>query len=101
MPKLTKKAIREHVRAVRRVPAGHVQNVLGYRMYWQKLYKAPGQVGYVWDPIIVIEKFYTMPGRTDGPFNWSGNMGEVVDVLHKRLNEQPRADQQSVHDYLR
>ena len=86
MAKVTKRAIREEVRKVRAERAGKVSSVLGYRMYWQKLYKAPGQVGYVWDPIIVIEKFYTVPGRTDGPFNWSGNMGQVVDRLHMRLN---------------
>jgi hypothetical protein len=84
MPKLTKKAIREALRAVRRERAGRIQNVLGYRMYWLKLMKPQGVPGYAWNPIIVIEKFVHMPGRTDGPFNWSGTLDSAVDVLHAR-----------------
>lgn len=88
MATMTKKAIRDELRKVRAERAGKVSNVFGYRMYWQKLYKSPGQVGYVWNPIIVIEKFTHMPNRPDGPFTWNGNMGQAVDVLHGRLNGQ-------------
>lgn len=85
MPKTTKKAIREALLAVRREHAGRIQDVLGYRMYWQKLMKPRGVPGYAWNPIIVIEKFVHIDGRADGPFNWSGTLDNAVDVLHDRL----------------
>lgn len=85
MPQITKKTIRGELRRVRSLHAGQRTNVFGFRMYWRKLMKPQGVPGYVWNPQLVIEAFYTMPGRTNGPFDWSGNTDAAVDVLHARL----------------
>ena len=83
---LTKKKIKELLLPLdyRKLKPGHPVMILGKRMYWQQLYNAPGQIGYVWNPSYVIEKAYAhIIGSETKECNANfANKTDMVDWLH-------------------
>lgn len=85
---MTKTAIKKALATLdyRTLKPGVVVELLGFKMYWQQLYNAPGCVGYAWNPSYVVKNAYEIPNRP-GKFNASfSNKAELVDYMHRKLN---------------
>lgn len=86
--KISKSYIKDSLKNLdyRFIKPGHIIHILGYEMYWQKLYNNVGSTGYVWNPSYTIKKIIHVQGRQDGPFNTSfSNKSDMINFLYKHL----------------